>query len=287
MNETHTEAWSQYIYSTTWHCTLQHDYVPDSFQTADELYNHLEAVHREVSQSRELLALAQKSKVLEPRKADICPLCNESITQLTDHSVPVAYLEHDESGDTVASMTSEKKPSERTKTRRVGFANLNDLEGLDDKAKSKDLRIQSIQTPENPSGSSALRLKMAKHVAGHLKSLSFLSLRGVEQDVEDDASASHNAVHAVDEGGSGSDVERVTFGLDEPLLFDDISERRLLMDEEEQKENREADFSLERPHDDPNWSFVVCTQPVKRSLVSCLNKGLYINHPAAEKLGPR
>ena len=265
MNETHTEAWSQFIHSTMWRCVFHHDNAPDSFQTVDELYNHLKQVHRENFNSGESLALAQKSQVLEPRKPDICPLCNESIALLIDQSVPPTCPEPPESRDIIGSAMPENNVPEKNKTRRVAFADQADSEELDRGSQSSS--TQSAPTPGVSTGCTALRLKMAKHVAGHLKSISFLSLRGLELDAVDDFATGNSSVQAIDEGECGSEAGwngSVTFGLDEQLSFEDIADGIVLIEEEEDRENRELCLSLEPPHNDPEWSFVVRTHSVNR-----------------------
>ncbi|KAF8859778.1 hypothetical protein BDZ45DRAFT_673108 [Acephala macrosclerotiorum] len=251
MNETHTEAWPQFMHTlTTWRCIYPHNNAPVSFETVGELYNHLETDHGQGFNSRELLALAQKSKALKPRNLGTCPLCYEDITR---QSVSLVDLESAKSEDAVAAMIPESTTSAKPKTRRVEWTDT-----IDHGVQNQPSGMKSAPALMNSTKTAGFRLKIAKHVAGHLKSLSFLSLRGLELGTGNESAASNSAVQGFNEGESGSDpegIESATFLMYGEVSFEDSSEAVVLVDEEDQ-ENRELCLLREPPHDAPEWNFV-------------------------------
>ncbi|CZR58460.1 uncharacterized protein PAC_08352 [Phialocephala subalpina] len=254
MNETHTEAWPQFIHTlTTWRCIYPHSSAPVSFETVDELYSHLETDHGKGFNSRELLALAQKSKALKPRSLGTCPLCYDDIAK---KSVPMADTESAKSKDAVATSKSENTAAVKPNSRRVEW-----IDALDHGVRNEPSDMRSAPALGDSTKTSGLRLKIAKHVAGHLKSLSFLSLRGLGAENESAASNSARAVQGFNEGESGSDPEEsggVTSAFYDELSFEDSA--AAISVEEEDQENREICLLNEPPHNAPEWSFLQRTK---------------------------
>ena len=256
MNGTHTESWPQFIHtSTTWRCIFPHDNLQSSFQTVDELYSHLETSHREGFSSEELLTLARKSKALKPRAPNICPFCNEDITN------PSILGKLTELAESASSVGSENNLSGQINSRRVQFTDNVSPGGHNDEPASQASGPQLARPSEFPTEPAALRMRMARHVATHLKCLSsFFSLRELETDDEDNSVASNSAVQGFNEGASAIDSgckESIYLNRDNMITFGDISEENVVVEEEEDRQNREDSLSHERPHDEPEWGFMV------------------------------
>ncbi|KAG4444052.1 hypothetical protein IFR05_000512 [Cadophora sp. M221] len=170
MESEHEPDWPRFIYpkSSEWRCTLSGDHT-GSFTDVVSLEQHLSSFHSKEFDMSDLDLVAKNSRFPQPRDPDICPLCQESINSLKP------AVQHQE---------PEKKNPSRKK-RVVKFKDQSSSSG--DEIDGKIQTASSLIPPRNSTS------KMVKHVAKHLKSVSFLSLRGLEPEEEDEEDDSSGA----------------------------------------------------------------------------------------------
>jgi hypothetical protein len=80
MKQAHTSNWIRYLHNAvSWACTFQHDGIGGhpSFNSQEELIDHMSVVHSNSLKTEELHTIARKCKVTQLRKMDTCPLCSD------------------------------------------------------------------------------------------------------------------------------------------------------------------------------------------------------------------
>ncbi|KAK6535595.1 hypothetical protein TWF694_002050 [Orbilia ellipsospora] len=222
MDEAHTINWTQDIHKlTVWYCDSdQHDY--EEFQDANALRTHLLKKHVSTSTAKKMDAILRRNVLSISREPTICPLCN------LDISAPEG-----------SSTTDTPSPNlQKAATKRAKFQVPNDDSDDSDEEDPVATTDGNIQTkidsvPEEDLGT-VYHVKLATHIAGHLKSLAFVSLR-----YSDDDSHSTQS-RGGDLGEELSNQERPGdhyFELDSSLSFEDIlPDDRVLVDENEWRE---------------------------------------------------
>ncbi|EHK27111.1 uncharacterized protein TRIVIDRAFT_217707 [Trichoderma virens Gv29-8] len=160
----HGQDWPRFIYAkkSEWRCALSkaHNTL---FADQDSLRKHLEIDHSEeyLDQS-DLQLIVDHCKIALPRAPDICPLCEESV----DDPEPAAQQSKVENG---------KRPK-----KRVRWADEAGGE-LESEEKTSNTNSGELQSEEKMSKTNS---KIAAHIARHLKSISFLCLRGLGPQVK-------------------------------------------------------------------------------------------------------
>ncbi|KAH8600195.1 hypothetical protein B0O99DRAFT_682639 [Bisporella sp. PMI_857] len=81
MKQAHTAIWIRHLHNTrSWVCPIPHTSLyagETSFNSCDELYNHMTLIHSGSHKHSELRAISRKSEVRHPRNVDTCPLCGD------------------------------------------------------------------------------------------------------------------------------------------------------------------------------------------------------------------
>lgn len=142
----------------------------DSFADVASLEEHLMTCHPDNFDAINLQLITDNSSFPQPRPPDLCPLCHESL----NNSKPAVQ---------------EKKPAsnERQKT----------VVKFKDQAASSGKESDATKKNSQPAGklisSDNSSLGMPKDIDKHLKSVSFLSLRGLEPGTKDEHEESSGA----------------------------------------------------------------------------------------------
>jgi hypothetical protein len=176
----------------------EHQYYIDP----GRLENHLQSEHADLALTAEKIAsMVERNVSSRPRELNICPLCNQDIMSLTAESATLPDLEgrhrkldpsllqeldkYHSSDDTISSNTSNPESPQK-----VGPSLLQEL----DKEHSSDDNILSNRSdpgcvssigasPQTPDNADAVnQLIVARHIAKHLETLAFLSIRYIEED---------------------------------------------------------------------------------------------------------
>ena len=202
MKERHGQDWAQYIHPDfQYRCALEHD-TNISFVTEDEdrLFQHLVKAHSEGFQESELHGIARRSKVAIPSAVAECILCKEDVGKHPERTEPKA-MAHDENktGKGKAKKLEDQELIE-FKTAESGLGRANEKAGKSTKEESPKPRVGFTLPPghrELDTTAIALedefkivsrgnvdheyfggiRAKLHKHLAAHVRSVAFLSLR--------------------------------------------------------------------------------------------------------------
>ena len=224
MRERHGPDWGQYIHRPfQHHCTLGHD-KNISFATEDGLFQHLVAAHSEAFQESELRDIARRSKVATPSLEAICVLCNEDVSKLpegteskgTEHSEGKAgqgKLKSLEDQDSTGLKTAERAPKTAPETAgkstkregpkaRVGFVLPSDHREPDSTATTAEDAPHSGENVGREDFGS-IQVKLHQHLADHLRSVAFLSLRWWDEE-RDSGSQGSNEVRMRGDAKSNS-----------------------------------------------------------------------------------
>ncbi|KAL6825813.1 hypothetical protein J3E69DRAFT_366387 [Trichoderma sp. SZMC 28015] len=162
MNGEHLSDWPRRIYAKShWRCTVSKK-CSRSFDDEGSLRRHLVSNHSSEPELTSLDQVVENSKFLQARNPDICPLCEESI----DNSKPTMEQQREENGD------SQNKVRRRSDGEQSVLGVLHNDEKGKRPAADANSRIRS----------SEMELKMAAHIADHLMGVSFLCLRGLEDE---------------------------------------------------------------------------------------------------------
>jgi len=224
MRERHGPDWAQYIHRPfQHHCTLGHD-TNISFATEDGLFQHLVAAHSEAFQESELRDIARRSKVATPSLEAICVLCNEDVSKLpegteskgAEHGEGKAgqgKLKSLEDQDSTGFKTADRAPKAAPETAckstkregpkaRVGFVLPSDHREPDSTATTAEGAPHSGENVGQEDFGS-IRVKLHQHLADHLRSVAFLSLRWWDEE-RDSGSQGSNEVRMRGDAKSNS-----------------------------------------------------------------------------------
>lgn len=207
MEEAHSTEWPRKIHNTVWYCDVEpEEYV--EFPTGDKLRDHMETQHSTLPESRIVRKVA-RNVLRTDRNVNICPLCNQD-------ALAVYALQSN-----MAEAASKGKA--KAHNAHSGYA----LDGQDDQREplenEQGTRVSQGEGTRNLRQESVDYQKLVKHIAQHMKSLAFLSIRYIDDDevsVESDRAASGERGSEEEEG---DDRLRNDFPVDEgPPQFEDI-----------------------------------------------------------------
>ncbi|RMJ16654.1 hypothetical protein CDV36_003671 [Fusarium kuroshium] len=90
MQRMHTLDWARNVYTTTWHCDMDHDHVPKDrdmrdFNDKGDFIEHLSKAHGETLTRPQLLARTRRSRTARIRDPFTCPLCDCQPEDIAPH----------------------------------------------------------------------------------------------------------------------------------------------------------------------------------------------------------
>lgn len=186
MNSQHTLDWIEDIHRpATWFCeTGDHDY--QEFATEAELRDHLQAAHSEFN-SEQQDTVVERNVVYTSRGHDTCPLCGTDVARLLQNAPP----------SDPASSPIKPEPLAEPSSSSMKFAKKLRFDTQADPANSDEEDYHeasdSLIDTSDAAGPTAEdvqwrtnQIRLSTHVAGHLKSLAFTSLRYFD-DCNDDS----------------------------------------------------------------------------------------------------
>ncbi|KAL6896478.1 hypothetical protein GGI43DRAFT_121277 [Trichoderma evansii] len=185
MEEHHSTSWIATTGTKTlWRCDVEHK-SPELFSNDVSLKDHMRAHHLESFTESQLAGIARRSSIRISGSKDVCPLCGFDASK-----VPLVT---DQSNDSQhPSRNKRKRPSKcvlqenlnisvQAKRRKVHFhdqAESNAHESLSSSESDLDLTRGPATEPILPQIKAQLQRKqLSRHIATHLKALSFMSLR--------------------------------------------------------------------------------------------------------------
>jgi ankyrin repeat protein len=237
MNSHHTLDWIEEIHRpATWFCEIgDHDY--QDFATELELRNHLQAAHSDRFNSDQHDAVVEWNVVYISRGHGTCPLCGTDVAHLlqnTSQPDPPSPLTKPQL--LAKPFSSSEKPAKQLRFETPADPVNSDEE---DYHEASDSRIDASDAGEPIAEDEQWRtnqIRLSIHIASHLKSLAFTSLRYFNDGNHDPASQESKRAASGDAGEKLSSEERYEdhcFELDQldPTSFQDIP-RDQLNDEE-------------------------------------------------------
>ncbi|KAI1739123.1 hypothetical protein F4680DRAFT_148998 [Xylaria scruposa] len=250
MDGIHTTDWARTIYSPkVWYCDVSpHEYL--EFKEKEELERHLHNEHSNELSFEQLERRLARNVLPSPREKGICPLCNQDILKI--HQFHERLLVED--GSPPPMVLDQKVRSD--KGSRVRFEDVEDVSSADEET-FNDL-VDDFASLNAKERSNLILGKVSKHIAGHLKSLAFLSIRYLSHDAAtgegDSGKAAFGADDADTEVSNRADkaTERILDdfpeAVDGGLEFDDIQADRTDIEEGEHFEGAmggyEEDFAI-------------------------------------------
>lgn len=216
MDEIHSPEWTQEIFkNNVWYCSSdQHGF--EKFSSPSHLKQHLAKVHQDEYQTEEIEIMISCNVIHKPRGPSECPLCGQDGTIETQNlAVPP-----NRSSNPVAKPIAQEEKKIR---KAVRFQSL--TEHADTTARATGEPVPPAPTGISddlgqPGYESVRHLKLAKHIALHLKSLAFASLRTFDDDPTSHKSAEAGVgagnLLAASEGNNDH-----FFELDGSLTFED------------------------------------------------------------------
>ncbi|KAK0659786.1 hypothetical protein QBC41DRAFT_262105 [Cercophora samala] len=203
MEEAHSTDWARKIHNTAWYCDVDPGEFAQ-FPTADKLREHIQTQHSTMAESR-ITRKVTRNVLRVDRNINMCPLCNQDVLAVYD-------LQSNMAG-------AESKGKEIAENVDKEFS----IGGSDRQPVHSKLDSSKSQNDERPSFVD--NQKMVKHVAQHLKSLAFISIRYIDDDNSsvdsDQAAGGQNGSAEEDDDNRLLDDFPDEEG---PLEFDDIPE---------------------------------------------------------------
>ncbi|KAK6448420.1 hypothetical protein FP744_10004670 [Trichoderma asperellum] len=221
MEERHSTAWIATINSKIlWRCDIEHE-SPELFSDEAALKNHMREHHLESFTESQIVGITRRSSIRNPGSKDVCPLC----TFDANKAPPVACQSNNSQHP---SQNKRKRGSKHTiranmnaevkgKRRKVHFHNQAESSSHESFSSSEsdlDLAGGPDIEPISPQIKARLQRKqLSRHIATHLKALSFMSLRfkAFQEQFEegDSGSTTRDDQEDTNEGGepSGFDTE--------------------------------------------------------------------------------
>ncbi|KAI0452816.1 hypothetical protein F5B21DRAFT_505895 [Xylaria acuta] len=195
MEGVHTTKWARRIHSPqVWYCDVSpHKYL--EFEERGELEHHLENEHFNDLNPKQLQRRLARNVLPSRRRKNMCPLCNQDILKVYE------LQEHLRSEDVTTPQKAPDQKAQPSKGPRVRFQDVEDFSSSDEET-SNDITddISLLNADEK----NKLDLgKVSRHIAGHLKSLAFLSIRYLDHDAVAGEGDSGRAAS----GGDCDDIE--------------------------------------------------------------------------------
>ncbi|KAF3291491.1 hypothetical protein TWF970_000704 [Orbilia oligospora] len=223
MDSFHTVNWARDIHKPSiWYCDLEHEY--QEFLDAKALRVHLFQDHEDKVTPDRVDTIVRRQVLLISRGSNTCPLCALDISAVDpDSSQANSSATHPDS----PGRTSQRGQAKKVAIRTAECGSSSDEEHLADADVPAPEADDSVIPEENLDRVNST--KLATHVAGHLKSLAFISLRYFG-DNSDSIQSERGGI-----GEECSNQERPGdhyFELDSSLSFEDVvPDERVLFDE--------------------------------------------------------
>ncbi|RTE80926.1 hypothetical protein BHE90_004564 [Fusarium euwallaceae] len=227
MEQVHMVDWARRVHSPNiWYCDLGPDEY-EEFGSASQLRQHITSKHT-TSKHTTAFTDAQLDRKLarsvlpSPRKENTCPLCHQDVLKI-----------YAQQAENEAKEKIKAKSSNEAKKARVQAPDGDASSDEEPLVHQSRVSAGSERSPSNAAQddlAAANRQKVAIHVASHLKSLSLLSIRYIDDDSASEKS--EGAALGVNTDESDQDRLSVIAHSDGPLEFQDIPpDERLLSDE--------------------------------------------------------
>jgi hypothetical protein len=213
MKSSHTNEWAQEIHkSKVWYCDLGLCEFKE-YSSMEALDNHIQSDHNSNLTDRQRALKLRRNVLSVPRDQHVCPLCQLDITSLNP-TLP------DMNVDDYEVVESKASTSRKVKV-RINLPEEHQASDEDSSLDNEDLVVDEGAEVKDDT-KKKLHLQLTKHIAKHLKALSFISIRYF-----DDESASTNSERASHGNqGDGSELEQSNTSLSDlesSLSFEDIS----------------------------------------------------------------
>lgn len=225
MEDVHTTEWARKIHPRkVWYCDVGINEYSE-FASANDLETHIESEHPGAFSEDQLRRKLSRNVLPSPRKPNICPLCNQDVLRLN-------ALQQKSTGQEENIKGKEKESEGHARGRKnlkLRFQDFDDFSSSDDETQASTPKTRVIDSREGltlDEWKVVNRQKVSTHVAGHLKSLAFFSIRYLYDD-EAAAAKSEDAAFGANEAGSNGDaVERFVDDFPEAEglpVFEDIA----------------------------------------------------------------
>lgn len=197
MEEAHSKEWAQKIHNTVWYCDVEPGEYAE-FPTGDKLREHIKTRHSAMTESR-VVRKVTRNILRVTRNANICPLCNQDVLAVYELQSRITQA------------PSKGKQAAENEDVEYSFGG-NDTQQHDSPKSPGDNRPSFVDYA-----------KMVKHVAQHLKSLAFLSIRYIDDDnISVDSDQAASGQNGSTEEGSDNRLFGDTPDDEGPLQFEDI-----------------------------------------------------------------
>lgn len=221
MEEHHSTNWIATIdYKTFWRCDIEHK-SPELFGDEASLRDHMREHHLQLFTESQLVGIARRSSIRIPGSNNVCPLCRFDASKVSPVAVQTYNSQHSSRNKRKRGSKHDLRAnvhvSAETKRRKVHFHNQAESsshESFSSSGSDLDLTDGPGTEPISPQVKARLQRKqLSRHIATHLKALSFMSLRlgNFQEPFEegDKCSTTGDEPENTNEGGepSGLDTE--------------------------------------------------------------------------------
>ncbi|KAL8296014.1 hypothetical protein RB600_001481 [Gaeumannomyces tritici] len=171
MDEVHTVDWAQKIHNhKVWYCDLT-PCKHEEFSKAEGLQQHITSKHPTVLAEAQISRKLTRSFLTPPREGNVCPLCEQNVLGL--EAIQQQSVEAKDKGKETA------KPTKLPKKARFQMP---DGEFSSEEDTPTHPPSPSPAEPQGDNVTISNRQKVAMHVASHLKSIAFLSIRYIDDE---------------------------------------------------------------------------------------------------------
>lgn len=201
MNSQHTLNWIEEIHRpATWFCeTGDHDY--QDFATEAELRNHLQATHSDRFNSEQQDTVVEQNVVYTSRGHDTCPLCGTDVARLLQNAPPPDPPSPAIKPQPFATpSSSSQKPAKQLRFDTPADPVNSDEEDYHEASDSRSNTSDADEPTAEDVRWRTNQIRLSTHVAGHLKSLAFTSLRYFDDGNDDSASQGSKRAASGDAG---------------------------------------------------------------------------------------
>ncbi|KAL7934267.1 hypothetical protein V8C35DRAFT_302164 [Trichoderma chlorosporum] len=213
MRSVHGVRWPQEVYKPIqWCCDIGHDTV--YFDKETLLESHLIEKHPGTFKSDQIPTVIEQNSISLSREPHVCPLC-DSVPDGVKHILAGKDIVQGQNVATDIKLPSKSTRRPRSKKRKVALKF--EASDLSDGMGSPSATV-APRRPDLPHRDLLCLKELERHIAGHLKSAAFVSIRNFDDKSSDGESKSHFADTEI--GNSASTV----IGLEEPSDYIRIRE---------------------------------------------------------------
>jgi len=209
MEDHHTADWPEEIHKPKiWFCNFK-PHKHQDFPEANDLQKHLLQEHKGKFTAGRIKRCLADNVVSRSRSSGLCPLCNRTVELSRGEPTPIVA--------TSLHQPSQKSTKPKPSARRIRFQ----VPKKDEDSKDEDLQDEDPKDDDDEdddddddddvgskgySAAPSERSELVKHIADHLLSLAFISLRDYEDESGSEAHDSCESTEAADgEQALGSD----------------------------------------------------------------------------------